>query len=248
MIEVKALPIFPKSGTISLSLSESECIALIGSSGSGKSSLLNFLGGKIRPPSGEVLINGKPAYKNKTEICRYPLQNNYSDHLSVYEVVLAGRKSFRKAFSPYSPLDRQITESLITQFSLSKYSLQSIEDLPQSLRHKTMIAHAFARSKPFLTLDNPDVFLDIASKRELSHSLRKYASTGKNTVIFATQDISFALQTADRVIILKDNNVFADGKVDIVTEEIIRACFNVEIILSKNIFNGKPEISVIPIS
>ena len=229
---------------VSFSLADGETLALIGPSGAGKSTLLSALAGEL-PFRGMAVSDRSSSVKHKSMLL-CPAIRIIREEESVYQTVLSGRAPYKRFFSPFSQLDIQTAEEMICSFGLEAVRRRPLNTLPDSAYKMTLLAHHAAYSAQVLMLENPEEGLDICSRMRLIRALRKYVFEGKRAVIFATNDLNFASQAADRFLVLKGGKTAAAGGAEIITEELSRTVFGCEGIVSKNIYNGRPEITLMP--
>jgi iron complex transport system ATP-binding protein len=228
---------------IDLTFNDGDICALIGPSGSGKSILLSVLSGNGHRKKESIVSSSEHLKPESTTLFPGSIDINQSD--SVENIVLAARTPFKKLTAPLSSLDRQIAESFIKIFNLGNHLKTSLELLSDSLYKKTWLAHAFARESDVLMLDNPGEGLDPLSMIELERAIVRYASEGR-IVIFATHDINFAARVSDRIVVMKNGKVFSEGTSDIITDDLFRNCFGIEVLVTRNVYNGRPELSIVP--
>jgi energy-coupling factor transport system ATP-binding protein len=93
---------------------------------------------------------------------------------------------------------------------LTPYRMADPRDLSVGERQRVAIAAVLAGDPPLLVLDEPTRGLDYLQKTALTHILRALRDEGK-TVILATHDVELAARLADRVVLLGDGEVIADG-------------------------------------
>lgn len=230
--------------TVSFSIREGETLAVIGSASAGKSALLSALAGKISIKG--VISSENGTIPSRRDFLLFPTDNDVREEETVRQSVLSGRAPHRRFLMPYSPLDIQTAEEMIDIFGLSSIRDRSLASVSDSQYKMTMLAHCAAFGAPVLLLDSPEEALDIASRKKLIRALQKYLFDGKRAVVIATNDLNFASQCADRFLVLKNGRIAASGSHEIITEELIQGVFGCEGILSKNIFNGRPEIQFVP--
>jgi iron complex transport system ATP-binding protein len=247
MISVHALS-YSHSGRdllsdISLTFNDGDICALIGPSGSGKSILLNILSGKADRKTGRIASSSEQLKPEATTLCPGSIDINQSD--SAGNIILAARTPYKKITASMSSLDRQIAEYYAKAFNLEAHLDTSLELLADSTYKKTWLAHAFARESEILMLDNPVEGLDPQSAAELERAIVRYTADGR-IVIFATHDINFAARVSDRIIVMKNGRVFSEGTADIITDDLFKSCFGIEVMVTRNVFNGRPELSTVP--
>lgn len=230
--------------SISFTVREGETLAVIGAASAGKSALLSAVAGKMRVTGSVLDHNGaKPPHG---DFLLFPQEGYIREEESVYQTVLSGRAPHRRFLMPYSPLDIQTAEEMIDVFGLSSLQRKSLSSLSDAQYKMTLLAHGAAFGSPFFLLDNPEEGLDIASRRKLVRALRKFLFDGKRCVIIATNDLNFASQCADSFLVLKNGRVAASGAHEILTEKMIQDVFGCDGVVSKNVYNGRPEIQFVP--
>jgi iron complex transport system ATP-binding protein len=240
-------PCFTAHGNnVSFSLRSGEIIALIGPSASGKSYYLSAFAG---------LIKGAVVSHQNTRLSKKDLQKQTTinpsglpvdDDISVYETLLYSRSLYKRLFSSYSQLDRQIVEEMIEAFNLGEYSETILSQLPDSIYKKTILAFSFSRMTPLLLLDNPDTALDLAGIQSLQRILQKHILDGSRTILFATHDITFAAQNADRIIMLGNGEIKGIVPYDAINDNMLRNLFGVDLQVTRNVYNGRPEVRAVP--
>jgi iron complex transport system ATP-binding protein len=110
---------------------------------------------------------------------------------------------------------------------------------------KVLLAFAMTREAPLLLLDNPAEGLDPAGIIDLERGLKRYTENG-NSAVITTHDLNFASRISDQIILMHDGSIHCDGNYTVLTEENIRECFEIDCVVNKNIYNGKPEVLFIP--
>lgn len=251
MLSVNGLS-FTKNGKtilddVTLQAESGELCALVGKSGSGKSVLLSVLSGRISGYSGEIAVNenivsGRYLKKN---VLHFPGSVVINGADTVRNIVISARIPYKKFLSPLSPFDWQTADEYIEIMGLEPYQNTSAETLPDALYKKTLLAYSFTREAGTLLLDNPSEGLDPSGVFDFERALKRFASKGF-TVIFATNDLNLASRISDRILIMREGKIEISGGAELLTEESIREYFSAETIVSKSVYNGKPEIIYIP--
>jgi iron complex transport system ATP-binding protein len=96
-------------------------------------------------------------------------------------------------------------------------------------QRRIMIARALVHQPEMLLLDEPSNALDLAAQRELREALRRVAQQGVG-ILMVTHHLADILPEIDRVIMMKDGRIFADGpRHELITPERLRALFEVEV-------------------
>ncbi|MEU2158180.1 ATP-binding cassette domain-containing protein [Streptomyces sp. NPDC019396] len=185
-----------------------ETVALMGRNGAGKSTLLGTLVGMIEPASGEVLVGGRvphrtPAPELIREVGLVPQEPRdllYADTVGAECAaadVDAGAEpgTCRALVSALLPGVRDDTHP---------------RDLSEGQRLALALALVLTARPPLILLDEPTRGLDYAAKTRLASVLRGLAADGHG-IVMATHDVELAAELADRVVILADGEVVADG-------------------------------------
>jgi energy-coupling factor transport system ATP-binding protein len=167
---------------LSLTLRRGEVVALMGRNGSGKTTLLKLIAGLLRPQRGTVTRDGLAAY----------VPQDADSLLFASTVAEELRDQPAEVAAPFAAW-------------LQRYP----RDLSSGERQQLAIALMGARAD-LLLLDEPTRGLDPVVKRALTAYLRTRASAGAG-ILVATHDVEWAARTADRVLLMADGEIYADG-------------------------------------
>ena len=186
-----------------------EFVAIIGKSGTGKSTLLHMLGGLDEPTDGSVLIDGKilsGLKKEQLAILRrrkigFIFQNyNLVPDLNVYEnVVLPVELDGRK-------VDEEYVSEILELLGLSKKKDAFPGNLSGGQQQRVAIARAVAAKPVIILADEPTGNLDSATSHEVLGLLKMAARQFSQTIILITHDRDIA-QLADRIVHIEDGKI-----------------------------------------
>ncbi|MFC1668920.1 ATP-binding cassette domain-containing protein [Spirochaetota bacterium] len=236
---------------ISLTLNSGEIIGIIGKSGSGKSAFLKILSGKTKIIHGEVNLNNTPlksfSRKKLHQTISYS-QNDLPANIddSLYNYLMLSRIPFKKFFKPFNDYDKQLVEKYMGIFKIDENRIDKINTLCHCKLQKLILAHTFIRETDVLLLDNPTENLDLEAIIILRKAIMRYIFNGDKIVIISSNNINFILQTCDRIIILDDGHIGMEGPPDMVDAKMIKKYFSTDVFISRNIYNGKPEVHLFP--
>lgn len=197
---------------LTLSIQGGELIALIGGSGSGKTTTLKMINRLIEPDSGEILINGQNILSfNPIALRRsigYVIQQiGLFPHMSVAENI-----SIPLTLGKVHPdRIRNRIDELLTLVSLSPDTFRDRKpsELSGGQQQRVGLARALAADPPLLLMDEPFGALDPLLRRQLQEEfLRIKKSLGK-TIIFVTHDIDEAFLLGDRIAVLREGSLHA---------------------------------------
>jgi iron complex transport system ATP-binding protein len=235
---------------ISISINDGELLGIIGKTGSGKTVFAKSVAGLIRSYRGSVSISRDPRRReaggNGKVISYYGASVPQNPDETLRNFLMLARVPHKKIFKPFSDYDRQITEEFMEILGLAPFGDVRIGTLPDALFRLAMLAHAFIGEAHAVILDNPTNDLDIVSVRMLRKALSRYVMNGNRIAICCSNDLNFISQTADRILVMDAGRVAVTGPADILDAELIKKFFGIDVIISKNIYNGKPEIHLFP--
>jgi len=193
-------PIFNR---MSLEIGEGEIVAILGPSGSGKSSLLRIICGLTPPSSGTIQLLGKditnvaPHRRNIGMV----FQGTFLfPHLTVGENVAYGLKMRKDS----NESQAQRVEEMLNLVHLSHFSQRDVAHLSGGETTRVAIARALAPAPSLLLLDEPLTGLDEHLRIDLAKDLRTALTTAGITAILVTHDRNEAAIVADRVVQFSD--------------------------------------------
>ncbi|HOK91625.1 MAG TPA: ABC transporter ATP-binding protein [Spirochaetota bacterium] len=233
-----------------LEISESEIVGITGNGGSGKSSLLKLLYGDIKDFEGCYFFDGKNISnisKKERKVIFYflPPIADFNPEDTLFDHVIRGQLNYKKFLNPYSPSQKEMTSDIIHSLNLSHLSNHRLKSLSHSIIKMANLAQGINSQCKVLLMDSPELFLDFRQKITLTRTLKKYAATGKISIIVASSDLDFLIKLCDKIIFLKNGKIFATGHSEIITDSLIKEVFGVQSIISKNIISTLPEIHII---
>lgn len=190
----------------SLTLSANNIYGLLGKNGTGKTTLLNLIGGLLRPSNGTVTIGGKDIKARKpsmlSEIFFVP------EELELPGMTLS---SFLKINTPFYPrFDHKILESCLADFELPM-SLK-LNALSMGQKKKVFMSFALASNTRLLIMDEPTNGLDIPAKSQFRKVIANNMSDDR-ILIISTHQVHDIESLLDHIIILGDNKILMDSSV-----------------------------------
>jgi len=206
---------------VSLDLRRGEIRALIGPNGAGKTTFFNMLTGQLRPDAGEVRLHGErisglPPYA----IWRRGVSRTFQitatfATLSVLENVQVARLSAaRRSLTLFRNARRLETErarALLSRVGLAAEATRPAGILAYGDLKKLELAVALANDPAVLLLDEPTAGMASAERGELMRLVVSIARAGGQTVLFTEHDMDVVWSAADRVLVLHQGRVIAEG-------------------------------------
>jgi cobalt/nickel transport system ATP-binding protein len=202
---------------LSFTLNEGENIALIGENGAGKTSLLLAVVGILETANGTIELDDISL--NKKTINEFRKQigmvfQNPDDQLFmplIYDDIAFGCRNFGL---PEEQIKIKV-EEIITQLNINHLRDRSSLKLSSGEKRMAAIATVLAMNPSVLMFDEPTAFLDPKAKRTLVETLKKLP----HAKIIATHDMEFVSEVCDRVIVLKDGRIMADGALSLLHDK-----------------------------
>jgi ABC-type lipoprotein export system ATPase subunit len=200
---------------ISVQIASGEFVALLGTSGSGKSSLLNLLAGLDRPTSGTVVVQDSDLAKlSREELAKYRLRTvgmvfqsfNLIPSMTLLENVELPLR--------FAEVDRGKREGLAKQ-ALQRVGLSARwrhrpTELSGGEQQRASLARALINQPQFLLADEPTGNLDSQTGTEIMNFIREFNETLGMTIIMVTHERSLAERYASRMIFLADGKLVGD--------------------------------------
>lgn len=186
---------------INLKIEEGEFVAIVGFTGSGKTTLVNLIAGLIKPDSGEILFKGQPIAGTSHE--RGIIFQNYSllPWLDVYNNIAMAVKAVFKDWD-----DKKVEEhvkSFIEKVNLSHATHKKPRELSGGMRQRVAVARALAMKPEMILMDEPLGALDALTRGNLQEEILSIWSEDKRTALLITNDVDEGVFMADRVIPLR---------------------------------------------
>ncbi|MGW6789239.1 ABC transporter ATP-binding protein [Streptomyces chartreusis] len=193
---------------IDLTVTPGETVALMGRNGAGKSTLLNTLVGLVEPTTGSVAVGGTVPHRTPPRdlVRRVGLVPQEPRDL-LYADTVAAECTAADADAGAEPgTCRTLVSELLPGIADDTHP----RDLSEGQRLTLALAVVLTARPPLLLLDEPTRGLDYAAKERLVTLLRDLAGRG-HAIVLATHDVELAAELADRVVLLADGEVIADG-------------------------------------
>jgi NitT/TauT family transport system ATP-binding protein len=185
---------------ISLTIGAGERVALVGRSGTGKSTLLHLIAGLLQPTSGEVRADGEIVRGPSPRRVMMFQQPSLFPWLTIAENAALGlRFTGRRAGAP------QRVAELLALVELGDVADRNVQDLSGGQQQRVALARSLAISPEVLLLDEPFSSLDAFTRRNLQRDVREIAIRLGLTLLVVTHDIDEAVRLADRALVLSAN-------------------------------------------
>jgi len=202
---------------ITLTINEGEFVAIVGKSGSGKSTIMNIIGALDVPSSGQYILKGKDVSKMKDDALAVVRNKTIGFIFQQYNL-LPKQNLLENVELPllYAGVDKKNRKKLAME-ALKRVGIEDKwRNFPNQLsggqQQRGAVARALAGNPSLILADEPTGALDSKTSRELLDFLKKLNKEG-NTIVLITHDHSVA-QEANRVVTLKDGKIISDEAVN----------------------------------
>ena len=221
---------------LNLTLEEGEFLAVLGPNGAGKSSLFKAITGELKPTSGTIFLNGEIRDNiNRSEIAKMlavlPQSASLSFSFQVIDVVLMGGLQADCGQAKV----QEFADTILREQDINHLRTRAYPTLSGGEKQRVHFARVLLqlavgnKNKPqLLLLDEPTAALDINFQHQLLKSAKHLAQTGV-AVVAVLHDLNLAAKYADRIILLKEGNICANGSAEqVVTTDNIRDVYGYE--------------------
>ncbi|MEU7042769.1 heme ABC transporter ATP-binding protein [Streptomyces varsoviensis] len=198
---------------VGLGVAAGEVLALVGPNGAGKSTLLAALAADLPAESGEVRVAGRPvADWSAPELALrravLPQSAAVSFPFAVEEVVRMGRAPW--AGTPAEDADDDAVREAMAAAEVAEFAERPFSALSGGERARVALARVLAQRAPLLLLDEPTAALDLRHQELVLRVCRERAAAG-DAVVVVLHDLGLAGAYADRVAVLHEGRIAADG-------------------------------------
>lgn len=194
------------AGPIDFCLKSGEVVALMGQNGSGKSTFLKTLAGRIPPLSGEINLFEKSSWTD-AERSRYlalvRMNGIAAGRMKVREFVSLGRLPYAGFLDGRSKNDEEIVDEALRLLELDAFENRYVSELSDGERSRVFLAEAVAQQVSVLLLDEPGAFLDIPWNRKLYTTLRELARQRNMGIVVSTHSVEYAETYCDRLLVIE---------------------------------------------
>ncbi len=206
----------PVVENLSFTIKKGESVGLIGANGAGKSTLMKLLLGLLSG-TGEILVGGLPVIKKNLPSIRQKLgfvlqdSDNQMFMPTVYEDMIFGPRNYGLS---KEEAERRVDE-VLAQLDLTALKYRHNHKLSGGEKRMAAIATILAMQPEAILMDEPSTALDPVNRRTVIRTVNALPQTK----LIASHDLDMILDTCDRVILLANGKIVADGKADAILRD-----------------------------
>lgn len=233
---------------VTLHADRGEFVGIIGPNGSGKSTLLRTIARELRPEGGRVVLDGRDVASFQARafarrVAVVPQSTAIAFDFAVLEVVLLGRTPHLGRLEIEGADDYQIAEQALSATDTAHLRARPATALSGGELQRVMVAKALAQEPELLLLDEPTAHLDINHQLHIMDLVRGLNAERAMTVVSVHHDLNLAAQYCERLVVLKDGLVFAEGRPeDVITPKAVREAYGAEVEVGMHPVNGRPVV------
>jgi iron complex transport system ATP-binding protein len=209
-------------------------LTLVGPNGAGKSTLLRTLAGALahrgRVDFDGVRLAGLGSRERARTVAVVPQEPVRPAGMTVLDYVLLGRTPYVPYLGIESPDDVAVAGDLLDLLDLRALAGRMVTSLSSGEFQRVVLGRALAQQAPLLLLDEPTTALDLGHAQHVLELVDELRLARGLTVVSALHDLTFAGQFADRLVMLVDGAVAAEGVAsDVLTEELIATHYDARV-------------------
>lgn len=237
---------------VSIGVARGERVALAGPNGSGKSTLIRLLSGIAAPSRGRATLDGMVlrrlaprARARRIAVVAQHVEPGLA--FTVRELVSMGRTPYMGLLSGQQRSDRVAVERAMSDTDTSRLAGRRFNELSGGEQQRVMLAVGLAQETDFLLLDEPTVHLDLQHQHDLLRLLVNLNQERRIGIVAVLHDLNLAALFFERVAILSDGALVADGTpARVVREDILRSVFRTPLRVIAHPGTGLPQVLLDP--
>ncbi len=237
---------------IAFELSAGQFLAVCGRNGSGKSTLLRALIKLLPHIKGRIYLAGQDLFRLRNReiaaLAAYvPQVTEPAFDFSVEEIVAMARYFRHGAFvTNLSGTDLKAIDEALTLTGTDGLRKKSFNQLSSGEKQRVLIARALAQESPLILLDEPSSHLDLNFQLQVYRLLKNLQKEKNRTILVTEHNLNLCLPYCDHLLFLKNGKIMAAGRpAEVVSSQLLREIFDIEVELRINTSSGLPEISLI---
>jgi iron complex transport system ATP-binding protein len=227
-----------------------ELVGIIGPNGSGKSTIIKALSRVIQPSKGKIIVDGKdmnflPRRELSCMVGVVPQMPLLPSTFTAFEIVLMGRNPHLGLFQSEGPKDWALTWQAMEKTDTCALANRRVNELSGGEIQSLMIARVLVQETKAILLDEPTANLDIGRQVEILNLIKNLCREKGLSVLAALHDLNLAAQYCDRLCLINEGYIYAEGKpAEVITDSNIKHVYGAENCVYPHPVNGLPTVLV----
>ena len=219
---------------IDLDIATGEWVSIVGPNGAGKSTLLKALAGVIDSQGSVELMSHDLADTRGRERARLvswvPQAPTIPPGMRVLDYVLLGRTPHLHPLASESAYDLDLAWSVLAELDLADLAARMVDTLSGGELQRAVIGRALVQEAPIILFDEPTSALDLGHQQDVLMLLDRLRADRSRTIVTTMHDLTLAGHFADRIVLLADGRIVAQGSArDVLTEHNLRRHYRAEV-------------------
>jgi iron complex transport system ATP-binding protein len=234
---------------VSLALSEGQLLGLVGPNGSGKTTLIRAVSGVVAPQEGRIHLDGADslalsARETSLRVAVVPQNPHLPPAFTVLELVLMGRTPHLSLLQGEGQADLVAARRAMLATETWELADRPIGELSGGERQRVLVARALAQDTPILLLDEPTAHLDIGHQAATLRLMARLCQSEGKAVLAAVHDLTLAAQFCERLVMLHQGCVVAEGSPrEVLTPERLREVYGAAVHVLPHPLTGRPVLA-----
>ena len=191
---------------VDLKINSGQVIGLVGGNGAGKTTLLRLMAGVMEPTTGTILFEGQKVSSMRSKLGVVPESTGLYSRLTAWENI----RYHSRMYGVPDDIAWNRVSHFANRLDLTDSLSRHTKGFSRGMRQKTALLRALAHGPDILLLDEPTAGLDVTSARTVRSLVGKLRDEG-GTVIYSTHHLAEAQQVCDRIVIVHNGTIRADG-------------------------------------
>ena len=215
---------------VSFAIKEKDLVSVLGPNGVGKTTLIKCINRVLIPETGSVFMGGSDLHRmSKKDIAKnigYVAQRSETSKTTVFDSVLLGRKPHFQW--DITEKDIRLAGRVLHLLGLDGLALKYVDEISGGEYQLVQIARVLVQQPKLILLDEPTSSLDLANQHMIMHLVRNIVKKNNMAAIMVIHDLNLAIRHSDKFVLMKDGMVYSVGGVEVITQENIKAVYNID--------------------
>ena len=223
---------------VSFTLDDGEILCLLGSNGTGKTTLLRCMMGFEKPKAGSITVDGidmgRLSVKQRAHHMAYvPQYSSLAFPYTAREVVLMGRVSHLQGASGHSDADMQATDEALERLQVTRLANKRYQEMSGGEKQMVLVARALAQQAKTLVMDEPTANLDYHNQVKILAAIKHLAGEGLR-ILMTSHYPDHAFLACSTVALMNGGRIQKLGKPDdVVTSESLTELYDTPVCVTK---------------